>query len=83
MLKEVCAFISEYYHMFPRAKIEDNASFLIIGLEGSDDLRASSWEGKLGALKTTLKQQMRKIKTKVIKMHEQLHYDEEKNIRVV
>ena len=54
-LKEICSFISEYFMYFPQDVFTRNSLILIAGLEGSDQKKNATWEGKLGAIKANFR----------------------------
>lgn len=77
-LKEICAFIAEYFYMFPENEVLENSLMLVAAIDQGESAVTSSWEGKIGNLKKAFKGQMSQLETRVIKMNEHLHYEAEK-----
>ena len=77
-LKEVCSFISEYFMLFPNEDFENNSLILIAGLEGSDNKKGATWEGKLGAIRNAFRGHIANVENKLMKMNESIHVDLDK-----
>jgi hypothetical protein len=80
-LKEVCSFISEYFLYFPKEDFEKNSLILIAGLEGSDNKKGATWEGKIGVLKATFRIHIANVQNKLMKINESIKVDIEKSIK--
>jgi hypothetical protein len=77
-LKEICSFISEYYYLFPQEDFTKNSMVVVASLDSGETKVASTWEGKLGALKQHFQNALANVDTKLIKMNDLIHIDSEK-----
>jgi hypothetical protein len=76
-LREICAFIQEYYFLFPADEFNSNSCIVMASLESSSGTEGS-WEGKLGALKVFLSKQMLSLEDRIGKKISQVNLGIEK-----
>ena len=82
-LKEICAFISEYFFLFPKDMFTKNALILTAAMEGAEIGTVFTWEGKLVALKTHFTLHLANLEQRLGKMSEYLTVENDKGQRCV
>lgn len=67
--REMCALLYEYQFLIPEKTFTQSSCIYEVSYENRDELGSgSSWEGKLGALKSFFSKSIQKINEKIDKM---------------